>query len=1017
MSPRTGVKLNMTELSELRIMVQNNRIDEIIGLIDEQPELLNHVFEPTTTPFNLLTLAVRRNNPGLVRVLLDRGVKPIVGEGLRNNLIGTLLTSGRYDDPPSTDILKLLLEHGVEFPVKDQKSCWAFIGYTMEKVYAFDFVDVLNTMMEQGFDPVAAESTGCISMITKSLEHRYQQPSKIAEALLACGCSVNALEKDYCTPLGKALEMRLYKFSTKLLDHGADASKLKNIPHTLAEHTKIPIKLRDRLTKNQDLSGLDDYGLTPIHTAVRYGNSEFISYLVNSGVDVNLKSKSGTPLIHAIEHNHKDMIKHLIELGADVNAMNDNQETALDIAQSLAGFKRTCAMMVKAGAKTRIELSGEQDNSANVISSINKAIQPGEAWANAARESLNTVDIEEASLWNTLIRHCLDNNGSKPSKKWMKEASVLVEGIGEQSFRAYLLKWFPLVKEKRVEELRVDNDDYYNEYYGNSDHVITENNTRLLKGLIWLSSRYDDNEMSRTLRDLATQMYKKVYGVGMRNAKLGNAALYSLSVMPGTVGLKEIIVMRAATKYNPALVNINRVFDKLAESGGMTPDELAERSIPDYGLTGIGEFRQQLGDFEAIMNVVAVGKCELAWAGKDRTQRSVPAAIKDDYADDIKSVKALIKDVQTGCAAHSQRLEQIYLRRQSLDHDTWKEQYIDHKLIGFLARRLIWRITVKGSNFEVIYTDNGYVTHEETLVEVPVDASIDLWHPSMSTPQEVLAWRRFLIDKEITQPFKQAHREIYLLTDAERATRDHSLRFANHILKHSQFHALATQRGWRQQRGGSWDGGSENSAFKHLPAFNMNVSFEAEGAESYDFSDTGIYECVATGALCFSDGKRGKRVNLEDVEPLLFSEVMRDVDLFVGVTSIGNDPAWRDRENHYWSSYSFGDLTETANTRKEVLSVLIPKLKIANQLRIDGHFLIVEGELTTYKIHLGSSNILMEPNDSYLCIVEVKSKSKVMLPFEGDHTLSLILSKAMMLANDSKIKDQTILLQIEGAIQ
>jgi len=54
----------------------------------------------------------------------------------------------------------------------------------------------------------------------------------------------------------------------------------------------------------------------------------------------------------------------------------------------------------------------------------------------------------------------------------------------------------------------------------------------------------------------------------------------------------------------------------------------------------------------------------------------------------------------------------------------------------------------------------------------------------------------------------------------------------------------------------------------------------------------------------------------------------------------------------------------------------------------------------------------MEPNNSYLCIVEVRAKNNVMLPFEGDRTLSLILSKAMLLANDTKIKDKTILSQI-----
>jgi len=58
----------------------------------------------------------------------------------------------------------------------------------------------------------------------------------------------------------------------------------------------------------------------------------------------------------------------------------------------------------------------------------------------------------------------------------------------------------------------------------------------------------------------------------------------------------------------------------------------------------------------------------------------------------------------------------------------------------------------------------------------------------------------------------------------------------------------------------------------------------------------------------------------------------------------------------------------------------------------------------------------MEPNDQYLCIVasrgqDAKTKS-LFLPFEGDRTLAIILSKAFLLAADKKIKDQTILAQI-----
>jgi hypothetical protein len=79
---------------------------------------------------------------------------------------------------------------------------------------------------------------------------------------------------------------------------------------------------------------------------------------------------------------------------------------------------------------------------------------------------------------------------------------------------------------------------------------------------------------------------------------------------------------------------------------------------------------------------------------------------------------------------------------------------------------------------------------------------------------------------------------------------------------------------------------------------------------------------------------------------------------------------------------------------------------------------VVRGQLRTYKIHLGSGNIRMEPNDQYLCIVPDRTPGKlagaqrVFLPFEGDTTLSVIISKAFLLANDSKIEDQSILNQI-----
>ena len=107
-----------------------------------------------------------------------------------------------------------------------------------------------------------------------------------------------------------------------------------------------------------------------------------------------------------------------------------------------------------------------------------------------------------------------------------------------------------------------------------------------------------------------------------------------------------------------------------------------------------------------------------------------------------------------------------------------------------------------------------------------------------------------------------------------------------------------------------------------------------------------------------------------------------------------------------------------ATVLKLCLERIVPRLKIAERCSFGDKFLIVRGNLRTYKIHLGSGNILMPPNDQYLCIVPKSAAddlgAKVFLPFEGDNLLSIILSKAFLLADDSKIKDPTIVNQIRA---
>jgi hypothetical protein len=237
-------------------------------------------------------------------------------------------------------------------------------------------------------------------------------------------------------------------------------------------------------------------------------------------------------------------------------------------------------------------------------------------------------------------------------------------------------------------------------------------------------------------------------------------------------------------------------------------------------------------------------------------------------------------------------------------------------------------------------------------------------------------------------------------------------------------------------------------AFKELPQYGIRVEYWIEGVgDDYgtDTNDSGTFLYLSTDQVRYyrlgtqmnhahaggggyssgrwhqTEGQAAEPMKLVDIPALVLSETMRDVDLFVGVASIGNDPSWMDggrAETHttYWNNYSFGLLSESAKSRKAVLEKIIPRLKIASKCTFDDRFLRVKGSLREYKIHLGSGNIQMEPNNQYLCIVAkqsvAKAGDKIMLPFEGDNTMSIILSKALLLAEDAKITDPTIVSQI-----
>jgi hypothetical protein len=665
-------------------------------------------------------------------------------------------------------------------------------------------------------------------------------------------------------------------------------------------------------------------------------------------------------------------------------------------------------------------------------------LEAGEAWSDAALADLKKMKAAARKSWNALLIHCQTGGRGKFTERWATEARRLVDDIGFDSLKDRLLRWFPLVDKPRTVPI-----ERKNQWEPDYDHLLKEAHVELLRGLVWCCGFQEDADLARAVARLALSAYRKIPGKGPRLVSLGNACVTALGAMPGLPPIGQLAILKTKVKSVSAQKEIEKTFNVSAAREGLARDEIEELAVPSYGLESVGVRRETFDDYQAEL-IVDGATASLHWLKDDKPLKSAPAAVKKDHAEEFKELQTSVKDINGMLAAQRERLDTLFLAQKTWPFAIWNERYLDHPLIGTIARRLIWSFAGKGKSTAGMWHEGQLVGVNGKALKVNDKTTVALWHPINRAMEDVLAWRDWLERREVVQPFKQAHREVYLLTDAERRTRTYSNRFAAHILRQHQFNALCAARGWKNKLRLMVDD-SYPPASRPLPVWNLRAEFWVEGAGSeygQDTNETGTYLYLSTDQVRFYpidaaqlyahaggggysetwDGRAADEpLPLETIPPLVLSEILRDVDLFVGVASVGNDPNWADggpggQYRDYWQSYSFGELSTTAQTRKTLLERLLPRLKIGDRCTFADRFLIVRGSLRTYKIHLGSGNILMEPNDQYLCIVPkqtVAGGERVFLPFEGDGTLSIVLSKAFLLAEDAKITDPTIVSQLK----
>lgn len=516
---------------------------------------------------------------------------------------------------------------------------------------------------------------------------------------------------------------------------------------------------------------------------------------------------------------------------------------------------------------------------------------------------------------------------------------------------------------------------------------------------------------------------------------LANAAAVALSLTGAPEGLAALQALKQKVKHKGVRKALDKALERYAKGEGQDAETLQDRSVESFGLDAAASRRWTVGDCDVLLQVTPRGKVTVTWTREGHAGATPPKALQESHPAEARQVRDTAKAIGGALSLQKARLEEAMVSGRRWTPEAWEAAFRSHPLLSHLARRLVWG-GYDGDRLvaTLLPAAEGW-TDASGAPAVPEGTRLGVAHPLELPSAALEAWQRRLVRDGVVQPFKQAFRETYVLTPAEEVTRDHSNRFATHVVRAGQLYALAKGRGWS---GLSAMHETQYEGFRDLKPWNVRAWLVLGAPEDLEWRP-GEEILVTLDQVCFTRPRRhyaDGKLPLAQVPPLAFSEAMRDVDLFVGVGSLGAAEVWEEggrasevREadrarmearRGRWEAERgrYEELQASrARTRGAMLRELAPVLGLQGRVAVDGHFAYVEGTRARYRVHLGSGNIHLEPSGTYLCIVPRRSQTeKIHLPFEEeDFKTAEVLSKVLLLAEDASIKDRSILAQLPGA--
>ena len=367
------------------------------------------------------------------------------------------------------------------------------------------------------------------------------------------------------------------------------------------------------------------------------------------------------------------------------------------------------------------------------------------------------------------------------------------------------------------------------------------------------------------------------------------------------------------------------------------------------------------------------GCAEIRAKKAEKELKSIPASLKKDAY--VLELQSAVKSLRDQHSRARKSLEEAMIREDVFEYAEVRE-LMSNPVLGPLASKLLWQA---GDTIDFF----------EKLPETPLKIA----HPTgLLRSGRWAEFQHLAVERKLVQPFKQIFRELYTLNADEKLDGMKSARYSGNQVMPKKAVALLRTRGWTVDM--------EEGLQKVFHRQNLIAKIYAMA----DWFSPAEVEPPTLEYVLFEHRRTREIIPLEKIVPVLFSEVMRDLDLMVSVAHAGGvDPE---------ASHS------TVEMRAALIRTMLPFFKLDN-VRIEKSHAFITGKFGEYTVHLGSG-VCHKQASGMLNILPVHSQTRgrLFLPFaDDDPKTAEVLTKILFLAEDDKIKDPSILEQIKGGAE